>query len=151
MQARHALFLSTLFLSATALADTPPAAPAAPQAAQAQAQEHHRPSPEQMVERMNQHAQLNLSDDQKQKLAAVFRSEHEQMKAIHEKTKASLNQILTPDQQVKLQASRDEMRERHAARLQHRADRLKAQASALDAKAGAIQSSVENKTATPAN
>ena len=127
MQARHALFLSTLFLSATALAGEPPVPPMPPQGMDM----HHHPSPDQMVQHMDRQADLKLSDTQKQQMQAALQDERSQMEAAHLKSKERMAQILTPEQQAKLDQHRAEMRERRAERLDRQADRMKAHADAL--------------------
>lgn len=128
MQARHALFLSTLFLSATSFAaeaPLPAPAPMSPEAAQ------HHPTPEQMVRHMDRKADLNLTDAQKQQMQAALQDEHAQMEAVHMKSRERMAQILTPEQQARLDKSRDDMRQRRADRMERHAERMKARAEAI--------------------
>lgn len=137
MQARHALFLSTLFLSATALAGEPPAPPMTmPMPPQGADMPHHH-TPEQMVQHMDRQADLKLSDSQKQQMQAALQDEHSQMEAAHLKSKERMAQILTPEQQAKLDQHRAEMRAHRAERMERQADRLKSRADALKQEAAA--------------
>lgn len=138
MQARHALFLSTLFLSATALAGEPPVPPMSmpPQGADM----HPHPSAEQMVQHMDRQADLKLSDTQKQQMQAALQDERSQMEAARLKGKERMANILTPEQQAKLDQHRAEMRTHRAERMERQADRLKSRADAIKQEAAASSS-----------
>lgn len=59
------------------------------------------------IERMTK--ELNLSEDQKTKVQAIFDQQKQKLKAIHEETRTSLQGVLTPEQMTKF----DEMRKQH--------------------------------------
>jgi protein CpxP len=53
--------------------------------------------------------ELNLNEEQKTKMDALFKEQHEKYKALHEETRTRLKEILTPEQIKKM----DEMKKRH--------------------------------------
>jgi protein CpxP len=59
------------------------------------------------MERMTK--ELNLNEEQKTKMDALFKEQHEKYKTIHEETRTRLKEILTPEQMTKM----DEMKKRH--------------------------------------
>ncbi len=66
------------------------------------------------MERMTK--ELNLNEEQKTKMDALFKEQHEKYKAIHEETRARLKEILTPEQMTKM----DEMKKRHQEQWQQK-------------------------------
>jgi periplasmic protein CpxP/Spy len=52
---------------------------------------------------------LSLTDEQKPKVEAILKTEMEKMKAVHEETKNSLKEVLTPEQMTKFET----MHEKH--------------------------------------
>jgi Spy/CpxP family protein refolding chaperone len=91
-------------------------------------QEHHA-TVENRLEEMSK--QLNLSDDQKNKLKPILQDEQQQMQAIHNDTSLShdekkakakeireshtsqINEVLTPDQQKKWEEMKKQAKEQH--------------------------------------
>jgi protein CpxP len=53
--------------------------------------------------------ELNLNEEQKTRMDALFKEQHEKYKKIHEETRARLKEILTPEQMQKM----DEIKKRH--------------------------------------
>ncbi|MCX7068743.1 MAG: hypothetical protein NTW85_13775 [Methylococcales bacterium] len=51
---------------------------------------------------------LDLTADQQVKVKAIFDKQQEDMKAVHEATKTSLQAVLTPEQSAKLDAAHEE-------------------------------------------
>lgn len=68
------------------------------------------------MERMTK--ELNLNEEQKTKMDALFKEQHEKYKTIHEETRTRLKEILTPEQMTKM----DEMKKRHHEKWQHKKD-----------------------------
>ena len=64
----------------------------------------------QRIERMTK--ELNLTPDQKTKVEALFKEQHEKFKAIHEETQTKLKTILTPDQMTKMEELKKQRREK---------------------------------------
>lgn len=62
------------------------------------------------VERLTK--ELNLTDEQKTKVEALFKEQHEKFKAIHDETDAKLGTILTPEQKTKLEEIRKQRMEK---------------------------------------
>ncbi|WP_442497790.1 Spy/CpxP family protein refolding chaperone [Methylobacter sp. sgz302048] len=53
--------------------------------------------------------ELNLNEEQKTKMDALFKEQHEKYKSLHEETRTRLKEILTPEQMQKM----DEIKKRH--------------------------------------
>jgi protein CpxP len=53
--------------------------------------------------------ELNLNEEQKTKMDALFKEQHEKYKSLHEETRTRLKEILTPEQMKKM----DEIKKRH--------------------------------------
>ncbi|MGZ8237241.1 MAG: hypothetical protein ACXW00_03505 [Methylobacter sp.] len=66
------------------------------------------------MERMTK--ELNLNEEQKTKMNALFKEQHEKYKTIHEETRVRLKEILTPEQMTKM----DDMKKRHHEQRQHK-------------------------------
>ena len=64
----------------------------------------------QRSERLSQ--ELNLTPEQKTKVDALFKAQHEKFKAIHEETQAKLKTILTPEQMTKMEELKKQRREK---------------------------------------
>lgn len=65
---------------------------------------------ERMINHMSEKLELNA--DQRSQVEALFKEQHEKRKALRQDTHARLNEILTDEQQAKLEQMREE-RERH--------------------------------------
>lgn len=61
------------------------------------------------VERLTK--ELNLSAEQKSKVEAIFKEQHEKFKALHEETHTKLGTVLSPEQMSKLEALKQQRRE----------------------------------------
>lgn len=60
--------------------------------------------------------ELNLTEEQKPQLEAIFTQQREKRKALREETRTRLQQVLSPEQMTKL----DEMRKKHHDRRKQR-------------------------------
>ena len=70
---------------------------------------------------VNHHAEhickkLDLAPEQKDKVIAIFKTQHEKMQAVREETRTSLQGVLTPEQMTKF----DAMREKHQQKRKER-------------------------------
>lgn len=83
------------------------------------------------LERLDQRADLDLSDAQKQKLKALGEEEHARHEAIRKESQARMEKVLTAEQRSKLAAHRQAMQEKRAERLEQRAEHLKDKAERL--------------------
>lgn len=83
------------------------------------------------LERLDQRADLDLSDAQKQKLKALGEEEHARHEAIRKESQARMDKVLTAEQRSKLAAHRQAMQEKRAERLEQRAEHLKDKAERL--------------------
>jgi protein CpxP len=61
------------------------------------------------LERLTQ--ELKLTNEQKSKVEAIFKEEHEKFKALHEETHGKLGTVLTPEQMTKLEDLKKQRRE----------------------------------------
>jgi protein CpxP len=52
------------------------------------------------IERLTK--ELNLTDEQKAKVEAIFKTQHDKFKALHEETHTQLGTVLSPEQLTKL-------------------------------------------------
>ena len=80
------------------------------------------------IEHVNNRADLDLTDTQKAQIRTIGeeqRAKHEQVRA---ETRSRVDAVLTPEQKAKLDKHRDEMKEKHADRLEKRSDRLEKRA-----------------------
>lgn len=68
----------------------------------------------QRIERLTK--ELNLTDEQKTKVEAVFKEQHEKFKAVHEETKSKLSTVLSPEQMTKM----DELKKQHKEKWMHK-------------------------------
>ena len=76
---------------------------------------HHRgPKLERLAER------LDLSADQQEKMRALFEAHKAERQAMREKMRASMADVLTPDQQAKMDAMRAERRAKREERRERR-------------------------------
>jgi Spy/CpxP family protein refolding chaperone len=66
------------------------------------------------VERLTK--ELNLTDEQKTQVEALFKEQHEKFKALHEETNTKLKTILTPEQMNKMEA----MQKQHQEKWRHK-------------------------------
>jgi len=64
---------------------------------------------------------LDLNDEQKSKLEIIFKEQREKFKAIHQETRARMQEVLTPEQITKL----DELRKRRHEKWQKRHEEWK--------------------------
>jgi Spy/CpxP family protein refolding chaperone len=71
---------------------------------------------------------LNLTEDQRQKIRGILDSSRQKRDALRNDTHQQIKQVLTPEQQKKLDARRDDI-------LRYRADRLRERAKHLDERA----------------
>ncbi len=56
--------------------------------------------------------ELDLTDDQRTRMQAIFRNHHDKMTALREQTEAEVSKILTPEQQAKLDKMKQKRREK---------------------------------------
>jgi protein CpxP len=68
-------------------------------------EEHHK----HRIERLTQ--ELKLTDDQKSKVEAIFKEQHDKFKALHEETHGKLGAVLSPEQMTRLEALKKQRRE----------------------------------------
>jgi protein CpxP len=61
---------------------------------------------------------LNLNDAQKTKVEALFKEQHEKFKVIHDETHTKMQEILTPEQRVKL----EEIKKQHEGNWKNKND-----------------------------
>lgn len=62
------------------------------------------------IERLDK--ELGLSEDQKVKIEALFKEQGEKYKAIHRETQSKMKEILTPEQNTKLQEMKQRRHEK---------------------------------------
>jgi protein CpxP len=62
------------------------------------------------VERLTK--ELNLTDEQKGKVEALFKEQHEKFKALHEETNTKMKAILTPEQMTKMEEMKKQRQEK---------------------------------------
>lgn len=67
--------------------------------------------PEHKLDHMSK--ELLLSPEQKTKLEAIFKEQHEKFRAIHEESHNRLKEVLTPEQLTKWEEMKKQHREKH--------------------------------------
>lgn len=140
MKTRHLLPLAALVLATSVqAAPTAPAAIAASAALAGPCADHHHrhharhdgPRPGGFIERLDERADLRLSDTQKQKLKALGEEERKRHEDIRREYQERLDKVLTAEQRSKLDAHRDAQRDQRADRLEQRAEKLKERAGEI--------------------
>lgn len=76
----------------------------------AYANEGHHGHHERMMEHMNK--ELNLTDEQRARVEAVFKEQHAKYQALHEETKTKLDAILNDEQKAKMEEMKAERKAR---------------------------------------
>ena len=71
----------------------------------------HEAPPHHKLEHLNKELQLN--DEQKTKLEAIFKEQHEKFQAIHEESHQRIKEVLTPEQITKWEEMQKQHQERH--------------------------------------
>lgn len=71
---------------------------------------------------------LNLTNDQQQKLRAIHQDARQKREALRNETHQRIKQVLTPEQQQKLDARRDEIMKARAEHMRNKADRMEKKA-----------------------
>ncbi|MBL1264268.1 hypothetical protein [Candidatus Methylomicrobium oryzae] len=66
------------------------------------------------IERLTQ--ELQLTDQQKNEVEAIFKEQHDKFKALHDETHSKLGTVLTPEQMTKL----DELKKQRREHWKHR-------------------------------
>jgi len=77
----------------------------------ASGEEAHHCWHEHKVERLSK--ELSLSDDQKTKLEAIFKEQHEKFRAFHEESNNRVKEVLTPEQVTKWEALKQQHHGKH--------------------------------------
>lgn len=141
MKIRHLLPLLTLAMVPAVHAESP--VPAVhPMPCHGHAAAHHEGSghgpgrhadhkPGHFLERLDQRADLGLSEAQKVKLKALAEEERARHESIRKESQARMDKVLTSEQRNKLAAHRDAMQAKRAERLEKRAEQLKDKAGRL--------------------
>lgn len=66
--------------------------------------------------------ELDLTDEQRSQIEAIFQDHHEQMEALRDSTSDRINGVLTDEQQQQFEGMREERRERFRERLEERGE-----------------------------
>ena len=64
--------------------------------------------------------ELGLSNEQKVQVEAIFETQTQKMKALHDETDASLKAVLTPEQMTKYEARQEKRKQAREERRQHK-------------------------------
>lgn len=90
------------------------------------------PAPgERMIERLDERADLDLSDAQKQQIRTLMLEEQKQHETTRKQYEGRMEGVLNPAQRSKLEKHRKEAMAKQAERLEQRARELQAQAREL--------------------
>lgn len=136
MKSRYALALAGLLAFPAAYAESQPQRPGP-----------GMPPPETMIERIDERADLDLTEDQKQQIKTLMEEQRARHEAIRKETQERMGKILTPEQKKKLDEHHAKMMDRRTEQLERREERVEKRQEKVEQRKEKIKERKGEKTA----